>query len=481
MKSCANARALFRWAAALVAVSGASAGDLLPPAGPIASTMKTLAQVEPRTPISSATTPGDGDSLYKITQPGSYYLTGNVQGVAGKMGVEVVASHVTIDLRGFELVGVAGSLAGIDINNGAVGTLFGITIRNGTLRGWGNDGIKGDQSGSDEFSGLVITQITGNGISVNTSSLIENCRISSCSINGIATSNNVLIRNTVAGGNGANGIAAGTNSNIMNCEGYINNAGGIVVLGGRGTISNCNATLNNGDGISAGDGGIVSNCHSNQNNVGIVVGEGGLIAQCSANDNRSSGFSAGSTSTVVSCSAWSNDIDGISVGESTVSGCTARENGDDGISATGNSLIENCTVTANSDDGIVTTIGGTVRGCNVVNNVHDGIQCSSDCRIVDNHCDNNGSGTNDGAGIFATGSDNRIDGNSVTDADRGIDVNGTGNLILRNSCAGNTINYEIAASNKVAPIVLAPDSVAISGDTGGAGVGTTNPWANLSY
>src|SRR5262245_39350080 len=118
------------------------AGSLTPPAGPIVPTMKTLTEVEPRTPIGLTTTPGDPDSLYKITQPGSYYLTGNVQGVAGKMGIEVVASHVTIDLRGFEMVGVAGSLAGIDINNGAAGNLIGITVRDGTLRGWGSDGIK---------------------------------------------------------------------------------------------------------------------------------------------------------------------------------------------------------------------------------------------------------------------------------------------------------------------------------------------------
>src|SRR5262249_23210564 len=117
-----------------VAVLMTYAGSLTPPARPIAPTLKTLARIEPPTPIGATTTPGGSNSLYRITQAGSYYLTGNVQGVAGKSGIEIVASQVTIDLGGFELVGVAGSLAGIDMNNGGAGNLFGVTIRDGTIR-----------------------------------------------------------------------------------------------------------------------------------------------------------------------------------------------------------------------------------------------------------------------------------------------------------------------------------------------------------
>ena len=70
----------------------------------------------------------------------------------------------------------------------------------------------------------------------------------------------------------------------------------------------------------------------------------------------------------------------------------------------------------------------------------------------------------------------------MTDNDTGIDVDIAGNVIIRNSASGNTTNnYDIVAGNKVGTIVLAPDSVAITGDTGGAGVGTTNPWSNLSF
>src|SRR6186713_1252076 len=78
-------------------------GPLTPPLGPPAPTMKTLDQVEPRKPIDATNTPGDADSLFKITQPGSYYLTANVTGVNAKYGIEIAASGVTVDLNGFDL------------------------------------------------------------------------------------------------------------------------------------------------------------------------------------------------------------------------------------------------------------------------------------------------------------------------------------------------------------------------------------------
>jgi hypothetical protein len=47
--------------------------------------------------------------------------------------------------------------------------------------------------------------------------------------------------------------------------------------------------------------------------------------------------------------------------------------------------------------------------------------------------------------------------------------------------SGNTTNSEIASLNKVGVIVSPSNSGAISRSTGGAGVGTTDPSANISY
>lgn len=60
------------------------AGPIVPPAGPVSSSYKTLTQIEPRTIINAANTPGDADSTFRIAQSGSYYLTGNVTGAAAR-------------------------------------------------------------------------------------------------------------------------------------------------------------------------------------------------------------------------------------------------------------------------------------------------------------------------------------------------------------------------------------------------------------
>src|SRR5262245_28247040 len=92
-------------AAAGLAVIGivAHGGPLPPPVGPVDHVYKTLQEVEPRTAISSLP--------YTINTPGSYYLTKDLTGLAAQNGIMINSSNVTLDLRGFSLVGVAGSLS----------------------------------------------------------------------------------------------------------------------------------------------------------------------------------------------------------------------------------------------------------------------------------------------------------------------------------------------------------------------------------
>ena len=53
------------------------AASLTPPGAP-APTMKSLAQIEPRTAVNAANTPGDAGNLFIISNSGSYYLAANV-------------------------------------------------------------------------------------------------------------------------------------------------------------------------------------------------------------------------------------------------------------------------------------------------------------------------------------------------------------------------------------------------------------------
>jgi len=127
---------LRRLAPIALILAGAAAisigGPLDPPAGPVTSTYKTLSEVQPRIAINAANTPGDAGNLFRITQPGSYYLTGNITGVAAKHGISINASNVTIDLMGFTVQGAAGAPSGITTTTTPLNNLC---IRNGFVSG----------------------------------------------------------------------------------------------------------------------------------------------------------------------------------------------------------------------------------------------------------------------------------------------------------------------------------------------------------
>ena len=106
---------------------------------------------------------------------------------------------------------------------------------------------------------------------------------------------------------------------------------------------------------------------------------------------------------------------------------------------------------------------------------------STNSTVRGNQCTLNGNSTNDGAGIHATGSDNRIEDNNCSDADRGIDIDAAGNIIFRNTCSGNTLNWDVAAGNVCLVISGVAGLGAISGDSGGVSPGSTNPNANYTY
>ena len=195
-------------------------GSLTPPGAP-AQTMKSLDQIEPRIPIAFG---GFGISI-----PGSYYLTTNVVGFSSAPGINIICDNVTIDLNGFTLQGVPGSLDGINI----AGAYTNIVVRNGTINGWGNDGINGNNlSQNMVLEHLVISANTVNGVQGN------NCIISDCSIqnnqwNGISIVGNDsrIINNTLSGNNAANhaigaSILIEGNNNLIE-DNFVTGSGGI--------------------------------------------------------------------------------------------------------------------------------------------------------------------------------------------------------------------------------------------------------------
>src|SRR5262245_43881508 len=138
-----------------------AAGPLAPP-GPPGPTFKTLSEVEPRIPISALPV--------TLSQPGSYYLTTNLMGVAGQHGITITGPRVTVDLAGFEFRGVASSLSGIMINPATSPH-----IRNGSIANWGQDGINGTNGGGGIIEELRVFNNTRYGISFNSGSQIRKC------------------------------------------------------------------------------------------------------------------------------------------------------------------------------------------------------------------------------------------------------------------------------------------------------------------
>ncbi len=119
-------------------------GSLTPPGAP-GATMKTLTQVEPRTPISSAP--------FTISQSGSYYLTTNL--TSTRHGVVIAASDVTLDLMGFALNGDRGSSDyGVFLDGATSNAIRNVVVRNGIVRGFG-DGVWAGYAQNSRFERLI--------------------------------------------------------------------------------------------------------------------------------------------------------------------------------------------------------------------------------------------------------------------------------------------------------------------------------------
>lgn len=95
-------------------------------------------------------TPGDAPGFpVTISRPGSYILEGNLTLPDGDTtGIEIAASHVTLDLGGFAILGPADCSGGWPCPGAGTGSGIltpalqaNVTVRNGTIQGAGGTGV----------------------------------------------------------------------------------------------------------------------------------------------------------------------------------------------------------------------------------------------------------------------------------------------------------------------------------------------------
>ncbi len=210
--------------AAIKAADGTGSGvdaDLLD--GMHASEVIDAAINAVRTPINSLP--------YTISQSGSYYVTGNLDGSSG--GITILSSDVTLDLMGFTLDG------GGSINDEGIyiSIVDNVTIKNGAIRGFGTHGI----SQSATSGG-----IPGNNTRILNMRVIDNGSLTSYTSGIITNAPNSLVSGCTVMGHPGNGIRVSETATVRNNLVHSNGRSGI----SRGSLIVGNVVSNNGNGGS---------------------------------------------------------------------------------------------------------------------------------------------------------------------------------------------------------------------------------------
>ncbi len=440
----------------VMCAGAASAGPLDPPMGPISPTNKTLQQVEPRTPISAPIT---------ITQPGSYYLTGNAS--ATFIAISVIATDVTIDLNGFSLAGNnSGTGVGVSIGNVDPGA---VTIRNGTIRDFGSRGVSSPFINARVIlEDLHITRCDDEGVFVEGDSKIIDCTADFNGASGFRVDSAANIDGCISNRNGSHGfwIESGLIANSLARDNDLNgfNLGSIITNANSVVAVDCVSHGNTQEGFFSTDPVTLVNCHAVENSdLGFQLDNDASLEGCVARQNGDVGFLTGQSATLSRCIASENAANGINTSaNSTIESCSAYLNDGFGIATSLNCAITNSASRDNTSHGFFVGAGSSVHNCAANINDGDGFQLQSDARLT--HCTADG---NVGAGIRGT-SDTVIDSCNVTDNSTGI-IAGAGGLVVRCFAAGNSANYDMTAADHGA--IISPVGVFT----------TTNAFANISY
>ncbi len=189
-------------------------GTLTPAAAP-AATMRTLDQLDARTPLG---TPGQvTTSTITIDQPGSYVLVGDITVSAGN-GIEILSRSVTLDLNGFTISSTAATPEGTGILLGNVDHYIrNIRITNGRI-----------------VSGAVYSFTNAHGVSFAGPGFISGIAPGAF---GVSIALGVRIDNVAVSGVPSIGIYADAQSRVTRCQVRTCGNGGITAT----VVQDCQA------------------------------------------------------------------------------------------------------------------------------------------------------------------------------------------------------------------------------------------------
>lgn len=427
------------------ASAGAMAGDLNPPGGAVAPTMKTLDEVEPRIPIDQSMIP------LTINVRGSYYLTGNLAATTANDPhvIRIQAPDVTLDLSGYTVFGESGmSVADHAILVFSSGS---IEIRNGAIDGAEFNGIDVQVGEAISIRDLRVSNCGEIGIATMTTATIERCSSRDNGVAGIDAGPGSVIASCTATGNAVTGIVC-DQSVVYGCGSYFNGSNGYLV-GSDSVVIASVARNHASDGFRATASSTFQGCAATDCGTGFRASAPGCVFDgCVASANTASGFDALSGAVFIGCNAVGNATGGGSdpamecfSGDCQFISCRvegAPSSG--GIDASLNSLVSQCVVEDCGTFGISGGFGSVIENSAAYDNGEAGILAQSGCSVL--WCT---SSSNEGPGIHVTGMGSRIDSNVARGNLIGIDVDSSTNLIVRNFAVlnNNGNNYTITGGN----------------------------------
>ena len=226
-------------------------------------------------------------------------------------------------------------------------------------------------------------------------------------------------------------------------------------------------------GIVAYLGATIRNCTLLTGSTGISVDAGSVIEHCTVRGGDGGIYLGGRGAVARNCTLSDNYI-GISVAA--------------GVGIEG-AVIQDCSVSGFFSYGISAAGGATARveGNSVTGdaskNPTAGIWVGDLSQVLNNVVRNVRAAGGASSGILISGSTGRssVRGNTVANCDKGIRATNGGNGIYANALTLNTKQFELAANNRVGPIATGTLSPQIDGNSGGSGMGSTDPNANILY